>query len=637
MLDSIRSNAQSFGVKIAFGIIILVFVFWGVGSFTEGDSSRVMANVNGEPILEPQFYKHYQMIEEQLARRGMSREQMKAEHLGRQVLQNMIAHALVRQEAERLGMQITPLELRNAIEQNELFQNDSGKLDKESYARGLASLRLSATDFEQQMRDELLFNKMLELVSSSVWIDPEAARSRFDFLFEKRVLDYLFIPSSDFLSGVSVTDEEKKTYYEGHKTEFTLPKKAEISFVRLAPAKLVDPKSISEADAKAWYDKNRDRYVEHEAVRVAHILVPLDPKASEEEKKAADEKVQTIYAELKGGKKFADLANKYNDSRAAGKDGELGWIERGVTVEPFEKAAFSQEVGVVSEKPVLSQFGLHVILVHEKREEKVRTFDEVKKEILASMALELGQDKVAEVGETLLENTLLGKDLGESAASTGLSVEKSGYLSADDFVSKMGFSSQDAALLLSGMPIDTLLQAGEDAVVVKVDGLQKESILSFEDVREKIEKALLAKKAQEAALKKAEKVRKELVNGPVSQEQRAKLGLKTSGEVERSGEISPFVVDDDLITACFAAAKDEWLGIPYVVRMKEGGATGAALFHVQSVKNADEADWERIGGILKNGYAADTADNIRSFFVNELRKKAKITNVQYEKADRFDS
>ena len=57
MLDYIRSNAQSFGVKVAFAIIILVFMFWGVGSLTDGGSSNVVAKVNGEPITAQQFLR----------------------------------------------------------------------------------------------------------------------------------------------------------------------------------------------------------------------------------------------------------------------------------------------------------------------------------------------------------------------------------------------------------------------------------------------------------------------------------------------------------------------------------------------------------------------------------------------------
>ena len=64
MLDGIRANAQSWGVKLAFGIIIIVFVFWGIGSYT-GPKGYV-ATVNDMHITEIEFQKVYGSMEQNL-------------------------------------------------------------------------------------------------------------------------------------------------------------------------------------------------------------------------------------------------------------------------------------------------------------------------------------------------------------------------------------------------------------------------------------------------------------------------------------------------------------------------------------------------------------------------------------------
>ena len=66
MLDGIRNNAQSWGVKIAFGIIILVFVFWGVGSYT--GPKGLVATVNGKNITEVEFQRAYAQMEDNIRR-----------------------------------------------------------------------------------------------------------------------------------------------------------------------------------------------------------------------------------------------------------------------------------------------------------------------------------------------------------------------------------------------------------------------------------------------------------------------------------------------------------------------------------------------------------------------------------------
>lgn len=85
MLDYIRSNAQSFGVKVAFAIIILVFMFWGVGSLTDGGSSNVVAKVNGEAITAQQFEQAYQRAAEYAMRNdpSLTREALVQQKLGR--------------------------------------------------------------------------------------------------------------------------------------------------------------------------------------------------------------------------------------------------------------------------------------------------------------------------------------------------------------------------------------------------------------------------------------------------------------------------------------------------------------------------------------------------------------------------
>ena len=66
MLDGIRANAQSWGVKLAFGIIIVVFVFWGIGSYT--GPKGLVASVNGRNITEVEFQRAYAMMEDNVLR-----------------------------------------------------------------------------------------------------------------------------------------------------------------------------------------------------------------------------------------------------------------------------------------------------------------------------------------------------------------------------------------------------------------------------------------------------------------------------------------------------------------------------------------------------------------------------------------
>jgi foldase protein PrsA len=129
----------------------------------------------------------------------------------------------------------------------------------------------------------------------------------------------------------------------------------------------------SEADVKANYERNPEyfkgdtnyRYSAGEAVWARHILILVPEDASEEEDEAARSKAEDLIARLKAGEDFAALAKEYSE------DGSSQWggdylFGRGAMVEEFENAAFSLEPGQITEAPVKTIFGYHIIKLEEK-------------------------------------------------------------------------------------------------------------------------------------------------------------------------------------------------------------------------------------------------------------------------------
>jgi foldase protein PrsA len=112
---------------------------------------------------------------------------------------------------------------------------------------------------------------------------------------------------------------------------------------------------ISDADVKAYLDKNHATLDTGEQVRAKHILVADQGLANQ------------IEAKLKAGGDFAALAKQYStDPSSKDKGGELGFFSKGQMVPAFQNAAFSQAINVVG-PPVKSPFGYHIIVVEEKK------------------------------------------------------------------------------------------------------------------------------------------------------------------------------------------------------------------------------------------------------------------------------
>lgn len=142
--------------------------------------------------------------------------------------------------------------------------------------------------------------------------------------------------------------------------------------IRALVADYVKKNPVSDADMKAEYEKFKSQAGDKE-YHARHILVE-----KEEDAKA-------IIAKLKGGAKFEDLAKQSKDPGSAANGGDLDWAPPTAFVKPFSDAMIALQNGQVTETPVQTQFGYHVIKLEESRPAKVPTFEEVKPQIAESL------------------------------------------------------------------------------------------------------------------------------------------------------------------------------------------------------------------------------------------------------------
>jgi len=152
--------------------------------------------------------------------------------------------------------------------------------------------------------------------------------------------------------------------------------------------KAVQPK-INEAKLKERYDQLAAKFKPEDEVRASHILFT----GTDAEKDATD-----AIKQLKGGADFAKLAQeKSKDTGSSKQGGDLGYFTHDVMVKEFADAAFAMKPGEISDKPVKSSFGYHVIKVVDKRKSAPPPIAEVHDQI----ANQLGQEMTADLIKSL--------------------------------------------------------------------------------------------------------------------------------------------------------------------------------------------------------------------------------------------
>lgn len=176
--------------------------------------------------------------------------------------------------------------------------------------------------------------------------------------------------------------EYEKALKENNLTEkdLTVLMRKDIVINNLLQKEVASKITVSEADAKKFYDDNKDKFKTEESIKASHILIGVDAKATADDKKKAKEKAEAIRKRLLAGEDFAAVAKKESTCPSASQGGDLGSFTKGQMVPEFEKTAFALKPGEISDV-VETKFGYHIIKVQEKKPAGTVSFDETKKNI----------------------------------------------------------------------------------------------------------------------------------------------------------------------------------------------------------------------------------------------------------------
>jgi peptidyl-prolyl cis-trans isomerase C len=141
--------------------------------------------------------------------------------------------------------------------------------------------------------------------------------------------------------------------------------------------------SVTEADAKKFYDANTKEFTNPDLVKASHILFRTPENATPEQQKVAENKAKSAIVRANKGEPFDKLASELSEEPgAAQRGGDLGYFPKDRMVPEFATAAFAQKPGTVSATPVKTKFGYHVIKVTDKKPAGTATFEEAKAQIL---------------------------------------------------------------------------------------------------------------------------------------------------------------------------------------------------------------------------------------------------------------
>lgn len=134
---------------------------------------------------------------------------------------------------------------------------------------------------------------------------------------------------------------------------------------------------VSDEEVLRFYQQHKDRFMLPPEVRISQILIALNPGG---ELLAVREKAQQVFALLKKGERFEELAARYSDGPEGRRGGGLGYIRPGDMLPQIQKAIEQMAPGSVTE-PLASPIGMHIIRVDDRKPPQFRPYEEVKEDI----------------------------------------------------------------------------------------------------------------------------------------------------------------------------------------------------------------------------------------------------------------
>ena len=239
MLTSIGKFSKSFFVKLLVGIIILPFVFWGMGDVFRGGNQNVIASVDSEKVSTQEFVDY-------LRRLNLSEDQIKSlpkTDLIEKILSDYIGKKVMKLEIEKLGIEVTDNSLRKIIKNDEMFFKDK-KFSRTEYEKFLIKSGVTAPQFENNIVEQEKRRQFLSSLSGGMVI-PELLIKK-EYRKENQIKTIKYIDLEKFHSKNKPTDESKKELFERNKDIFF----SEFKTVRYAE---ITPEKISGSEE---YDEN---------------------------------------------------------------------------------------------------------------------------------------------------------------------------------------------------------------------------------------------------------------------------------------------------------------------------------------------------------------------------------------------
>jgi peptidyl-prolyl cis-trans isomerase D len=624
MLDRMRRHRG--WLKWSLALVVLTFVVFYIPDFlgtrAGAAPSETLADVEGTPITVRQFQRRYNMQVNAYrnAYGGQLNEQLLRQlGIDRQILQQLVDEEAMAAEAEKQGITVSDVEIRERIVAMPGFQ-ENGKFVGEARYRQVLQFQnppLTTTEFEASLRRALAIEKLRSALTGWMSVSDTEVAAEYRKRNEKVKLDVVPVTPDAFKSQVSVTDAELAESFEKNKESYRIGEKRKIKYAQLEVDKVRSTVTVPEADIAAFYQQNLQQYQTSAQVRASHILFKTEGKDENAVKAAAE----AVLTKAKAGADFAALAKQYSDDESnKNNGGDLDYFGRGRMVPEFEAAAFALKPGEVSDL-VKSSFGFHIIKVIDSKPDATRPLGEVHAEIEDQLKWQKAQSEAERIAKEIEATLKTPADLDRIAKERSLTVIESGLFARDEPIETLGPQPELAARVF-GMKegeVTQTMRVNTGWVFATVTGKADPRLPTLDEVKTKVRENVINEKASALATSRAASIAAGLKSSKdfAGGVKKAGLTIKPTELIARGAPIPDLGVSEAIDAVAFSLPQG---GISDPITTP----SGTAIIRVVEKQNVTDAEIESGRDQLRDELVNQRRDRFFGAYMQKAKQGLKI-------------
>ncbi len=571
MLDLMRKNVQSFLVKgiitlVIFAFIGTIFLVWGVGDDHREQKGRIVATVFGEEVPYLEYHTEYRQLYEHYRNRfrdNWSEDMAEKLNLKKTALDNIINRRVFIHEAAKQGIMVTDEEVMGKIKYMSMF-NQNGRFEPQMYVKILKHyMHMDAPTFESQIKRGMIIDRMQKRIRTGIKVSRKELLDKFVQKNEKMQADYVLFSPKEYLSKVTVSDEETAKFFGEHQTDYELPEQRKIQYIYVNSLDFKGSLTVDDESIEKYYTTHINQYQIPKQVKARHILIKANAEDEKEEQEKAKKTAEDLLKKIKEeGADFAELAKEFSDDPgSASKGGELDFFEKGRMTPNFEKVAFSLEKGEISDL-VETPFGYHIIEVQDIKEAATKALEEVKPQIKDVLLDEKAWEVAENEGYNLVRKFYKTGEFETLATAADYQLGQTEFSQESKFVPNIGRSEEivTAAFILEEDAASTPIRANTGYYILRLIEEVPPKIPELEKVRDKVMKNLKKEKAKKEMERLAEEFYQKLQADKVDFTKLAgeyNVTVKDTDEVSRNGYIKGLGSVPEFSQALFRLKKGE--------------------------------------------------------------------------------